>query len=190
MFLGNRLIDRELSELINSQIETDDNYLQLKNNMPSIVPESLEIYQTDIDNANYEQVNNEILQYGIGLSEGQILLHGGKLPDTSFITERPLSTTIDPSVALNEEFSCSKAYRRRCIELNILTILSSRISAFLFVDEESDFNHEREILLQSGIKLLKTREEIILNEYPLSDAYNKVINVPVKLNFYNIDIEN
>lgn len=144
-----RMIYEKLSSLLSYK-----SALQQMPNLSSV--KGLSDYRKRFPNYNTSLVNNELHQYGVHLSSGQILFHGGiypkdvdNAPMQSFITDRPLSTTLCAQVA-----SVHSNYHQPN-ELWIIRVASnSTTKAFVFNnDTRQTHGHETEVLFATGAKV-------------------------------------
>lgn len=109
-----------------------------------------------------EAVDKAIDSAGIGLPIGLLLFHGGSWwgeEQKSVITNRPLSTTVDPCVAFSFMTSKKNQERNR-MDFMIMNVKDSGIKAFTY-NRKVKHSNEQEILLQSGIKLNVVKDNFV-----------------------------
>lgn len=161
-------IDLELSNQIDDFFDKNDCYNSLQCPYAE-TPDVLKSYQSEPQDSNLNEVNDEINRLGKKIGRIQIL-HGGNLGKKSFITERPLSTTVNPLVAFRE---AEKNAQNSKIYINILETVSPFPKAFVFDANNGELSHEREILFESSLYLQKISEEKISNDYKMYDLTEK-----------------
>ena len=159
-----------ISNYIEDQLRAKFN--RSTSNMPSSTPQALKDYQQCYPSYSCGEVNTEINRIGCVLSEGQILFHGGYWGDLnaeSLITNRPLSTSFCPQVAISNAVHKGKAYDSGRIDLFVLRVTNPRTNVFLFKQRGNvGMKHEKEVLFASGAKLT-LRDHFCANpNYPVS----------------------
>lgn len=151
--------------------EALDNSKELKawrNAMPSRTPPAIAMYQKSLPDSDMAAVSQEIEQYGALMSPGQCLYHGGLWQGgTELVTDRPLSTSLCPQVALrNAEFK-AKAYDAGQIDLLVLRVTDPQTKAFAFRRKGSSLGHENEVLFGAGASLQRISEVRVRDDYPV-----------------------
>lgn len=150
-------------------------------------PKYINKYQKTNDKNIKEKINEEIVEHGKILEEGQVVLHGGGLgikEDNTLIIDSPLSTTLNPLVAYLNHKHNNKAYDEGEININILTIKEENIIGFIFNNRTSHC-HEKEVLLEKGLKFeIKTRIKIGDRKVISTDGKEKM----VPMNITEIDV--
>ena len=166
------------SNQINEKLKSDKNY---KKAQSLKTPKKLLDYQKTNDKNLQEEVNNEIKNKGVCLSKEQVLFHGGKLKNQvdNIITKETLSTTLNPHVAISNALHKFKAFHDGELHLNILTTKDESIKAFIF-NNKTKMSHEREVLLENNLKIVKTKETFI-KKLEVSDGESNIKEIPVKI---------
>ncbi len=162
--------NQEKSNEFDAFFEKNDYYKSLQYRYEA-TPKLLKDYQSEPENSNFEKINIEVNRFGKEIRAGIQILHGGYLDKKSFVTTRPLSTTINPQVVFREaerNFLKKTSYD---IYINIITVENPCPKAFCFDSENGDFCHEHEILFESGLKLEKISIEKIFDKYQVSDSF-------------------
>ncbi len=137
-----------------------------RNAMPSKTPPAIAMYQRNLSKSDMAAVSQEIEQYGALLSPGQCLYHGGLWPGgTGLVTDRPLSTSLCPQVALRNAESKAKAYDAGRIDLLVLRVTDPRTKAFAFRRKGSSLGHENEVLFSAGASLKRINEVRVRDDY-------------------------
>jgi len=101
-------------------------------------------------------VSNELGQYGLPLTEGQILFHGGIFPTNlnqptkSFLTNCPLSTTLCAQVAAVHSLN----HEPKNIWLIRVTKNSTTKAVVYSNDNRQTHSHETEILIGEGASII------------------------------------
>lgn len=164
MYMANKGEDNQLEFAIDDIIEKSKVFKVWRSYMPSKIPQFLWNYQNRYAHCNVFNVDKEINNIGIKLSVGQTLIHGGYWYNHStdtIITDRPLSTTFCPQVALRNAEWCGKAYDNERIDIMVLRVLSPRTNVYVFKQKGTDKGHEKEVVFASGAKLTKVKEHYI-----------------------------
>lgn len=135
--------------------------------MPPLTPQALSEYKNSYRKCDFPKVDEETNNIGYKLSKGQRLIHGGLWRDLSakIPTDRPLSTTFCPQVAITETFHCGKAYDNDRIDIIILTVINPKTNVYVFNQSQGKPKHEREVLFASGATLTKKNEIQIEEKY-------------------------
>lgn len=184
-------VDNRLSQLINDALDNDKNYRSLRNTMPSQTPAELFKYQKEYPHYNPLKVDTEINNVGCTLSEGQFLFHGGRWLGShtnEFVTERPLSTTFCPQIALrNAEFR-GKAYDNDRIDILVLKVENPVTNVFAFRRKGTNMGHENEILFASGAKLHLYQEHLIRENYKVEKASQGLDIIEKEVPIYVLEV--
>ncbi len=107
---------------------------------------------------------------------------GGAWPSDStgeLVTNRPLSTTFCPQIALRNAEWKGKAHKQGRLDLFVLRVTEPRTKAFVFKRAGTNLGHENEILFATGAKLKKRSETMIHNQYMVGHGSDAKKEVPV-----------
>lgn len=163
---------------INEILEKDKNY---KTAMSPKTPEAILKYQKT-NNKDAEKINKEIHEYGVVLSKGQELFHGGLTATKEgdlIISEDVFSTSLNPYVARQNALHNSKAYNDNELNLNCIRIIDDNIKAFVFNSKTKHAN-EKEILLEKDIEIkVISKTKVAEMEVTNFDSLSKKIPVYV-----------
>lgn len=157
----------QMETLVENILKENEEFKQWRNCMPSKIPDALSKYKNSYRKCDFQKVDEEINNIGYKLSEGQQLIHGGLWRDLSakIPTDRPLSTTFCPKVAITETFHCGKAYDNGRIDIIILTVVNPNTNVYVFNQSRGKLKHEKEVLFASGATLTKKHEIQIEEKY-------------------------
>lgn len=172
--------DNGLSSHIQTALKRSAEYRAWQSAMPPRTPKAIARYQKDYEKSDLSAVSKEIETYGVTLSVGQRLYHGGRWwGGDSQITTRPLSTSLCPQVALRNVEWGAKAYDAGRIDLFVLRIASSTNKVFVFKRRGTSLGHESEVLITSGARLTLVNQTLVRSEYPAAkwNAPNKEIPI-------------
>lgn len=122
---------------------------QWRKSMPAVMPSAL--WKQQNRHVDAWQVDAEINSIGVFLSPGQVLYHGGCLPNGSL--NRPLSTTLDPSVAIAEALHKGKADACGSVNVYILRVAMPKTCVYVYNQSRGNLAHEREVLFASGARI-------------------------------------
>ncbi|MDJ0034145.1 hypothetical protein [Pantoea ananatis] len=143
-----------------SYLNKNTEYNKWRSFMPYPTPEPLISYQEDYPPEDFEAINSLVSKYGILIPEGQVLFHGRAWPldklgemMESFLTDRVLSTSFCPRIALNNGEWMGKAFDAGRIDIMVITIKNKNKKAFVFSLDEGANSHEMEVLFERGIQL-------------------------------------
>lgn len=182
----------QIETLVENILKENKEFKQWRSCMPSRIPDALSKYQKSYGKCNFKTVDEEINNIGYKLSEGQQLIHGGLWRDLSAKTptDRPLSTTFCPKVAIAETLHCGKAYDNGRIDIIILTVVNPNTNVYVFNQGRSSLGHEREVLFASGAKLTKVKEHFIrqTSAYKWNDQSMDTIKKEVPIYVLEVDI--
>ncbi len=163
------VVDERLNSYLERQIASSPGYDAWRRAMPSQTPSAIAKYQKDFPNYDARAVDEAIARNDFCLPVGQALFHGGLWPNPasrSFVTDRPLSTTLLPSVALRNAEHGGKAYHAGEMQLMVLTVRAPTIKAFVLRKSGTLLGHEHEVLLPSNIRLTLQRKLRVRGDYP------------------------
>ena len=117
-------------------IESSPIYDNAINAMNGAFPSSIRGYAVSYGSQNLNQTDADINRVGQLMTPGQVLFHGGvNLYDEGarFITTRPFSTTLAPSIAIMQVHYKSKAYNGGRMVLYVLSVAdNSNTKAFVY----------------------------------------------------------
>ena len=162
-------VDEKLNSHLQDGIDSSSSYDSWRRAMPRQTPPAIAKYQKHFPDYDSSAVDDAIFQIDFRLPLGQALFHGGIWPNSSsnsLVTDRPLSTTLLPSVALRNAEHKGKAYHAGEIQLMVLTIRDLSIRSFVFRKSGTLLGHEHEVLLPSGIKLTIRNRICVREDYP------------------------
>lgn len=145
------------SEWIDNELKNSREYKIWLDSMPMQIPNSLSSYQQNYPHYNLKSVDDDINRIDHKLSDGQKLIHGGFWfsSDDEIITERPLSATFCPDIALQLARHGGKAYNNDRVDIMLLTVVNPKTNVFVFNMKEGAFGDEKEVLFASGATLKK-----------------------------------
>jgi hypothetical protein len=159
--------DNCLGNHIQCHLDRSNIYKVWQAAMPPRTPTKIAGYQKDYKNCELARVSVELNKFGKTLEIGQHLFHGGLWTNgDSFITNRPLSTSLCPQVALRNAEWMGKAYNANRLDLFVLRITKPTIKAFSFKRKGTSNGHESEVLIASSVSLVRTNEIRVRNDYP------------------------
>lgn len=153
------LLEFSIDEILRNSLD----FKNWRSHMPSAIPKSIWNYQNRYPNYNMTEMDGEINKIGCKLSVGQTLVHGGLWCDDfdTIITDRPLSATFCPQVALRNAEWRGKAYDNGRIDIMVLTVVNPYTNVYVFRQKGSQKGHEKEVVFASGATLTKIREHFI-----------------------------
>lgn len=157
-----------LGDYINTALDSSAAYRAWKQAMPSKTPPQLSRYQKSYPHCDIEEVSAEIQMFGHTLSEGQCLFHGGLWPTADSLllkTNRPLSTSFCPQVALRNAEQGGKAYDAERIDLFVLKAASPKTKVFTYKRKNTNLGHENEVVFAAGAVLVQKSAVTIRTNY-------------------------
>lgn len=170
-YIARVAVDNGFSNHIQTALSNSQAYKAWLSAMPSRTPAELSRYQKEFQRSDLSAASGEIDQNGSTLSSGQCLFHGGLWPGgRCLITQRPLSTSLCPQVALRNAEYNAKAYDAGRLDLLVLRANNPKTKAFVFKRKGTNLGHESEVLLASGAILTLKAETLIRCTYLGSDA--------------------
>lgn len=179
--LGKKVLENKIMiepDIVNS-LNKNKNY---RNARVSKTPKALLKYQKNNDNNLREQVNKEIQEHGLFISKGQELFHGG-LPNKEvgdiIITDRVLSTSLNPYVARQNGLHNCKAYDDGELTLNYISIQDENIKG-IFLNNRTNHGHEKEVILEKNLEM-KVVSKIKISDIQVSKDNCKDKTIPVYL---------
>ena len=174
--------DNGLGNFINAALDESSAYKQWRQAMPSKTPDALARYQKAYPNCDLAQVSAEINAIAQILSEGQCLFHAGLWPgDATLITDRPLSTSFCPQVALRNADHRSKAYDADRIDLFVLKTTNPKTNVFAYKRNGTNLGHENEVLFAAGANLKLLSTEVVNTNYPAEKPGFPVKRISVRV---------
>lgn len=184
--IGRVGVDNGLDSHINAALDSDRNYAVWRRVMPSATPLGLKNYKRSYPAYDAAQVNNEIDVHGAFLSPGQVLFHAGVWPGgNSLVTDRPLSTSFCPQVALRNAEHKGKAYDTNRIDLIVVSVAASATKAFAYKRKGLMLGHENEVLFAPGASLSLISQTLVRHNHPVCKLHCSQKRVPL----YVLEIE-
>ncbi len=160
--------DPGLGRFINAALDQSVAHKSWQQAMPPKTPDELSRYQKFYPHCNFQQVSEEIAAVGHLLSDGQSLFHAGLWPNGShLITDRPLSTTFCPQIALRNAAHQGKAYDASQIDLFVLKANNPRTKVFGYKRKGTNLGHENEVVFAAGAALSLTSTVTVNSNYPV-----------------------
>ncbi|MEG2808732.1 MAG: hypothetical protein RR932_12290, partial [Acinetobacter sp.] len=157
--------DNGLESHIDSYLHTSEECQNWQKSMPLITPKALYDYKNSYPKYNKQQVDEAINSLGFLFSEGQTLFHGGLFDDVGeYLTNKPLSVSFCPQVALRNAEWAGKAYDRGRIDIFVLKSTSPSTHVY-FYNLNEELGNEKEVLFASGAKLKFIRRTKVLDDY-------------------------
>lgn len=162
-YMGSVGADNGLGNYINDSLSSSQAYRCWRQAMPSKTPDELSRYQKSYPRCNFDQVSEEIEAIGHVLSEGQYLFHAGLWPGGDhLVTDRPLSTTFCPQVALRNADHKGKGYDAGRIDLFVLKATNPKTKVFAYKRKGTNLGHENEVLFAADAEL-SLRSTVVVN---------------------------
>lgn len=185
-YMARVAVDNGLSNHIQTALSENSAYKAWQSAMPSKTPTEISRYQKDYQKSDLLAVSTEIDRYGRPLSPEQCLFHGGLWPGGgSFVTSRPLSTSLCPQAALRNAEYKAKAYDAGRLDLFVLRAINPTTKAFVFKRTGTKLGHESEILLESGLNLTLKSEILIRSNYRSGKCGHPDKEIPI----YVLDVD-
>jgi hypothetical protein len=186
-YMAEKVTDFYFENYLQNVLQGSSEYKTWQKAMPTKTPPEISHYQKNYEQSDFSEVSSEIIRHGSALSPDQCLFHGGLwMGSDDLTTVRPLSTSLNPQVALrNAEFK-AKAYDAGRLDLLVLRAgTAPKVKAFVFKRRGTKFCHESEVLLASGASLKLKSKALIRSDYPVQK-----LNYPNKLiPIYVLDVE-
>ncbi|CZV89494.1 Uncharacterised protein [Enterobacter cloacae] len=159
-FLAANQHESRLDRFVVKFLDTSEEYLKWLSHMPSVVPVELLDYQGSYPPKDFNIIDQAVKKHGIHLPDGQFLFHGGLWPSdenaepySTFVTDRVLSTSFCPKVALNNGEWRGKAWDADRLDLIVIKTNASKTKAFIYDKELAGHGHELEVLFAKGATL-------------------------------------
>lgn len=176
--------DGALSSFINTALDSDAGFKSWRSRMPGKTPEALTRYQQKYPHYDQAQVDSAINDFAATLTEGQCLFHGGSWPadaGDSFETDKPLSTSFCPQVALRNAEHKGKAYEANKVELFVLRATNPATRVFSYRRAGTKMGNENEVVFASGSRLTLRSRTKVRSDYGVSkvDRPDKEVEIHV-----------
>ncbi|ELI7918227.1 TPA: hypothetical protein U5E31_003807 [Yersinia enterocolitica] len=159
-FLAANQYESRLDRFVINFLDKSNEYSQWLSLMPESVPGELLDYQGLYPPSDFNIIDQIVNRNGIVLPDGQFLFHGGLWPKdkygnpvTKFVTDRVLSTSFCPKVALNNGEWRGKAWDANRLDLIVIRTKFPETKAFIFDKELQGHGHELEVLFAKGATL-------------------------------------
>ena len=167
-------LENHIDRILASSLE----YAAWKSQMPTKTPSELRRYQTEYPKYSLQAVSDELETFGVALSEGQSLFHAGLWTSGDrFVTDRLLSTSLCPQVALRNVDHNAKAFDAGRVDLLVIHVSEPRTKCFAFTNKNTSHGHEKEVVFAPGAELMRVSEEYV-GIYPTGKNYEKK-DVPI-----------
>ncbi|EIO4082787.1 hypothetical protein LQK65_003230 [Vibrio parahaemolyticus] len=176
--------DNGFTNHIDSALSACSNYSAWKRGMPSSTPLALSNYQRKYPNFDSVAVDTEINNLNIKVGHGQYLFHGGLWThgtNKKIVTTRQLSTSLCPSIALNNALHLGKAHDAGRIDLMVIKVDNPTTNAFVFKNKGTNLGHEKEVLFSSGATLHEVSRKLISSNFVVGKAGHTDKNVSAYL---------
>lgn len=172
--------DGGLGRHVEDSLDCSAAYRAWRQAMPSATPTELAVYQKSYPKCDFVKVTEAINEVGGLLSENQYLFHGGYWHGgQSIVTDRPLSTSLCPQVALRNAEHNGKAYDAGAVHLFVLRVKNPQTKAFVFRPKGTNLGHELEILLAAGACLEMRSQTEVHQDYLVAKWEHPEKRVPV-----------
>lgn len=169
--------DRSLESHIHCALDNSKAFQEIVSMLDKL-PDAINTYKRNYELANLDQVSTEVLAFGRNLHKGQVLFHGGYFPyqvGDVLITDRPLSTSFCPKIALRNAGWIGKAFDTGEIHLLVLRVMQPSPKAFIFpLDDELGI--EKEVLISAQVKLQFISKTLVRSDYRLSKTHEQLKN--------------
>lgn len=179
--------DNCLGNHIEESLDNDRNFQTMLSLMPKEIPEIFIKYKLAPNSVSFLDLHGAILDINMCLSKHQYLYHGGIWDKNreSIITQRPLSTSFCPQVALRNAEHNNKAFDAGRIDLFVLMVVESSTPVFVYPEIEDSVN-EKEVLFSSGARLKKRWEHKITDNYLAPSTRHEPKRIPAYVIFVEI----
>lgn len=192
MFFASNQHDLRHDSHVRNYLDESDEYAKWLSFMPGVVPEELLSYQESYPPPDFDKVNEAVNVFGIIMPDEQFLFHGGGWPRdkdgnhvTTLITDRVLSTSLCPKVAINNAEWRGKAWVSNRLDLMVIKIKNSTTKSFVFDKDLPAQGHELEVLFAKGATLNFISEKEIAG----GRVVNKYQQRPKRVKIFIISIE-
>lgn len=173
-FLASNQHESRLDRFVSTFFDKSTEYSKWLQLMPNTTPIELLIYQDSYPPNDLNIIDQKVKEHGIVIPDGQFLFHGGLWPkdkygvcSSKFVTDRVLSTSFCPKVALNNGEWRGKAWNADRLDLIVIKTNDSKTKAFIY-DKDEKHGHELEVLFAKGATLTFISEKKVCS--------NRVVN--------------
>ncbi len=183
--------DNGLENHISNHLRGSTDFNQILSRMPFPIPDSIQEYKERYPEYDSDQVCADIVNSGEALKEGQYLFYGGLCTakeGVEIITEKPLSTSFCPQVALRNAEWRGKAHDSGEVHLLVLKVTEPKTKAFVF-PPEGYLGNEKEVLFNAGAKLTVKRKTLIRTDYTVLKVDKSLREFKRQLSAYLIEID-
>ncbi|MFQ2622636.1 hypothetical protein ACK3YV_07350 [Aeromonas caviae] len=176
--------DNSLGNHVEESLERDENFKKMLSLMPEETPDIFIEYKLTPNMVNSTDLHKAILNINMSLSKNQYLYHGGLWGNDreSIITQRPLSTSFCPQVALRNAEHNDKAFDAGRLDLFVIMVVESSTPVFVYPEIEDTVN-EKEVLFASGARLKKKWEHKITDNYRAPSKKHEHKKIPAYIIF-------
>lgn len=174
-------VDRELECHIDRELEKCPKFKLWRKSMPQKTPKVFYDYQQRYPNYRKDQLDIEMSKLTTTIQDNQYLFHGGMWsnPTSTLITNRVLSTSFCPQVALRNGEHKLKAFKNNCLELFIIKTNKSNTKMFAYRQKGTRMGYEKEVLFSKNAKLEITNKSLIRNDYTATDVDGNRKEIPI-----------
>ncbi len=183
-------MDGEFEWFVDAALSEDSAYSDLRGMMPVETPPALLDYQEKHTSYNRRHFESELDEFGVYLSRGQVIYHGGLWPMNvdRFVTDRPLSTTFNPQKAWLVAVHNGKAYRAGRLDIFVITVSASSTKSYHYTPD-SQHGHEREVVFATGAELRIISDTyvcdgVVYSGIPFSDEKKQVPVHVIEVDIY------
>ena len=174
--------DNGFSNHIDNALSACSNYKEWKRSMPSSTPAELSNYQKKHPNFSASHVDKEIKNINTKISHGQYVFHGGLWQhgaNNLITTTCQLSTSLCPTVALNNALHKGKAHDAGRIDLMVIKLDNPISNVFVFKNKGTNLGHEKEILFSAGATLVEVGRKKIPKDFVVGKvgSQDKIVSV-------------
>lgn len=159
--------DNALESHVENELNISPDFSKMLGFMPEETPVSIVEYKHSFPSYCLPTVLEDIERFGRKLHEGQTLFHGGFCSleqGESMLTDKPLSTSFCPQVALRNAEWKGKAYDAGEVHLLVLRITGASPKAFVF-PLSGELGNEKEVLIAAHIRMTIMSKTLIRNDY-------------------------
>lgn len=183
-FVGADQHENRLNNYVDNFLTKNTEYARWLSFMPQPTPSEMIKYQQSYLQCNPLVVNDIVIESGIYLPINQTLFRGGMWPKDDngnnlleYTTEKILSTSFCPLVALNNADWMGKSWDNERLDLIVITNKSTNTKSFVF-DKDAESGHELEVLLAAGAQLKFIEERIVTNTREVYKSNNVYECIP------------
>ncbi|ELO6156186.1 hypothetical protein QVL04_005187 [Escherichia coli] len=183
------VMDIPLQNHIDTYLRSSKPFKTWLTQMPSRTPKPLSDYKNKYPNYNQNQVDEAINSIGVQPPEEQILFHGGLFDDFGdYPTNKPLSASFCPQVALRNVEHFGKAYDRGQIDIFVLKVKSPSTNVFIY-NPRNKLGHEKEVLFASGANLKFIKRTLVRDNYKVVKVGSNTRTLEKEVPVYVVEIE-